>query len=340
MNYRRLGKAGIKVSEIGFGNWLTHGEGGVSDDVARACVRRAFDLGVNFFDTADKYRRGLAEEVFGRELKAFRRQDLVLGTKVFLPMSENVNDRGLSRKHIFESVHNSMRRLQTDYIDLYQCHEFDPDVELYEIVRTMDDLTRQGKILYWGVSKWSALQIEEVCRLARQINAYPPVSNQSEYNLATRSVETNGVQAACLREGIGMLVIMPLKQGILSGKYSGGNVPPDSRGAREKLIKRALEEGGLELLDRVDRLQPIAERVNCTLPQLAIAWLLGRDAVSNVIIGATNAAQIEKNVAATGVELTADDITQIEEIFPPDLQAAAGQPTAGATSAPPFASAS
>jgi voltage-dependent potassium channel beta subunit len=318
MNYRRLGKAGVKVSEIGFGNWLTHGEGGVSDDAASACVRRAFELGVNFFDTADKYRLGLAEEVFGRELKAFRRQDLVLATKVCLPMSENVNDRGLSRKHIFEGVHNSLRRLQTDYIDLYQCHEFDSEVELYEIVRTMDDLTRQGKILYWGVSKWSAQQIESVCRVAHDINAYPPVSNQSEYNVVTRSVETNGVQTACLREGIGMLVFSPLKQGILSGKYSGGTVPADSRGAREKLIKKVLERGGLELLERVDRLRPIAQRANCTMPQLAIAWLLGRDAVSSVIIGATSVEQIEKNVAATGVELTAEDVAQIEELFPPD----------------------
>jgi aryl-alcohol dehydrogenase-like predicted oxidoreductase len=292
----------------------------VSDDAAGACVRRAFELGINFFDTADKYRLGLAEEVFGRELKAFRRQDLVLATKLCLPMSENVNDRGLSRKHIFESVHNSLRRLQTDYIDLYQCHEFDPEVELYEIVRTMDDLTRQGKILYWGVSKWSAQQIESVCRVAHDINAYPPVSNQSEYNVATRSVETNGVQTACLREGIGMLVFSPLKQGILSGKYSGGTVPTDSRGAREKLIKKVLERGGLELLDRVDRLRPIAERANCTMPQLAIAWLLGRDAVSSVIIGATSVEQIEKNVAATGVELTADDVAQIEELFPPDVE--------------------
>jgi voltage-dependent potassium channel beta subunit len=320
MNYRRLGKAGVKVSEIGFGNWLTHGEGGVSDDVAGACVRRAFDLGINFFDTADKYRRGLAEEVFGRELKVFRRQDLVLGTKVFLPMSDNVNDRGLSRKHIFEAVHNSLRRLQTDYIDVYQCHEFDPEVELYEIVRAMDDLTRQGKILYWGVSKWPAAEIEEVRRVAHALNAYPPVSTQGEYNVATRSVETNGVQAACVREGIGLLVFSPLKQGILSGKYSAGTVPAGSRGASEKMIKRALEEGGLELLDRVDRLEPIAQRAGCTLSQLAIAWVLGRDAVSSVMIGATNPEQIDENVAATGVELTEQVVAEIDELFPADVR--------------------
>jgi aryl-alcohol dehydrogenase-like predicted oxidoreductase len=320
MNYRRLGKAGIKVSEIGFGNWLTHGEGGVSDDVARACIRRAFELGINFFDTADKYRRGLAEEVFGRELKVFPRQDLVLGTKVGLRMSDNSNDRGLSRKHIFEGVHNSLRRLQTDYLDLYQCHDFHADVELYEIVRAMDDLVRQGKILYWGLSKWPAAQIESICRVARELNACAPVSHQSEYNVATRDVETDGVQATCLREGLGLLVFSPLKQGILSGKYSAGTVPADSRGAREKMIKKDLERGGVELLDRVDRLQPIAQRANCTMPQLAIAWLLGRDAVSSVISGATNAAQIDENVAATGVELTADDVRQIDELFPADVR--------------------
>jgi voltage-dependent potassium channel beta subunit len=316
VNYRRLGNAGVKVSEIGFGNWLTHGEGGVSDDVARACIRRAFELGINFFDTADKYRRGLAEEVFGRELKVFRRQDLVLGTKVFLRMSDNVNDRGLSRKHIFEGVHNSLRRLQTDYIDLYQCHEFDPDVELEEVVRAMDDLTRQGKILYWGLSKWPAAQIESVCRVARELNAHPPVSTQGEYNLVTRSVETNGVQAACLREGMGLLAFSPLKQGILSGKYSAGRVPAGSRGATEKLLKQALEEGGPELLARVDRLQPLAERAGCTIAQLAVAWLLRRDAVSSVLTGATRPAQVEENAAAADVELSAEDLAELEDLFP------------------------
>ena len=317
MNYRRLGKAGVKVSELGFGNWLTHGEGGVADEVARDCVRRAFELGINFFDTADKYRLGLAEEVYGRELKAFRRQDIVLGTKVFLRMSDNVNDRGLSRKHIFEGVHNSLRRLQTDYVDLYQCHEFDPDVELEEVVRAMDDLVRQGTILYWGVSKWPAAEVERVRGVARELNAHPPVSYQAEYNIATRSVETSGVQAACLREGIGLLVFSPLKQGILSGKYSAGEVPAGSRAASEKLIKKTLEQGGREFLDRVDRLRPIAERAGCTMPQLALAWLLRRDGVSSVITGATSAAQIDENVAATEVELPPEDVAAIEELFPP-----------------------
>jgi voltage-dependent potassium channel beta subunit len=316
MNFRRLGRAGVKVSELGFGNWLTHGEGGVSDDVARACLRRAFELGVNFFDTADKYRLGQAEEVYGRELRAFRRQDLVLGTKVFLRMSDNVNDRGLSRKHIFEGVHNSLRRLQTDYLDLYQCHEFDPDVEPDEVVRAMDDLVRQGTILYWGLSKWPADEIDRVCRVARELNASPPVSNQAQYNLAARAVETDGVQTACLRHRLGLLPFSPLQQGILSGKYSA-EVPAGSRGATERQIRKDLESGGRELLDRVDRLRPIAERTGCTMPQLAIAWLLGREAVSSVITGASSPAQVEENVAAVDVELTADDVAEIDELFAP-----------------------
>jgi voltage-dependent potassium channel beta subunit len=331
MNYRRLGEAGVNVSEIGFGNWLTHGEGGVTDDIARACIRRAFELGINFFDTADKYRRGLAEEVYGRELKVFRRQDVVLGTKVGLRMSDNPNDRGLSRKHIFEGVHHSLRRLQTEYLDLYQCHDFHADVELYEIVRAMDDLVRQGKILYWGLSKWPAAQIESVCRVARELNACPPVSHQSEYNVATRDVETDAVQATCLREGLGLLVFSPLKQGILSGKYSAGTIPANSRGAKEKLIKKVLEEGGPELLDRVDRLRPIAERAGCTVPQLAIAWLLRRNAVSSVIIGASKPEQVETNAAAIDVKLTENDVRDVEEVFSPGERAAEGEAPVRAT---------
>ena len=169
MDYRRLGKAGVKVAEIGFGNWLTQGEGGVPDDVARACIHRAFELGVNFFDTADIYRRGLAEEVFGRELKAFRRQDLVLATKLFRPMSDNINDRGLSRKHIVESVHNSLRRLQTDYIDLYQIHRPQSSVPIDETLGALDSLIRSEKVRYAGTSTFAAWQLMESLRVARQL---------------------------------------------------------------------------------------------------------------------------------------------------------------------------
>jgi voltage-dependent potassium channel beta subunit len=314
MNYRRLGTAGIKLSEIGLGSWLTYGYG-VDDDTARQCVRQALELGVNFFDTADAYHRGAAEEFLGRELQEARRRDLVLATKCFFPLSENVNDQGLSRKHIWESVHDSLRRLGTDYIDLYQCHRYDPDVELPEVVRAMDDLVRQGKILYWGVSEWSAEQIRAAGQCARAMNAVPPVSNQPEYSIAARRVETNGVQRACRECGLGMVVWSPLKQGVLTGKYSGGKIPRDSRAA-SRAMSAFLQQIDRKLADRVDRLRPITDRHGMTLAQLAIAWLLKREAVTSVIIGATRPAQVEENCNLLDAELTAEDLAQIDALFP------------------------
>ncbi len=314
MNYRKLGKAGVKLSEVGVGSWLTYGKG-VGDDASKACIRKAFDLGVNFFDTADVYHRGAAEEVFGRELTTFRRADLVIATKCFFPMSDGPNDRGLSRKHIFESVEASLKRLKTDYIDLYQCHRFDADVELFEVVRAMDDLIRQGKILYWGVSEWPALEIKNACAIARGMNACPPYSNQPEYSIAARRVETNGVQAACVQEGLGMVVWSPLKQGLLSGKYSGGRVPADSRAASDKM-NDFLREINRDVVDRVDRMKPIADRHRISLAQLAIAWLLKRAALTSIIIGATRVAQVEENCAACATNLTPDDMAEIDKLFP------------------------
>ncbi len=313
MNYRRLGRAGIKLSEIGLGSWLTYGAG-VDDETSRACVRRAFDLGINFFDTADVYDHGKAEEVYGRELSALRRPELVIATKCYFPMSDEVNDRGLSRKHIFESVEASLERLQTDYVDLYQCHRFDPEVELFELVRAMDDLIRQGKILYWGVSEWPAPEITNVCALARQINACPPASNQPQYSIVARQVEVDGVQDACRENGLGMVVFSPLKQGILTGKYSGGTIPADSRAASDQM--GVFLKVDRRLVDRVDRLRPIAERNGMSLAQLAIAWLLRRDAVTSVIVGATKVAQIEENVASTKFKLSDEDVAQVDELFP------------------------
>ncbi len=316
MNYRRLGRAGIKVSEIGLGNWLTHG-GGVDEGTARACIRRAFELGINFFDSADVYRRGAAEEVFGRELKAFRRPDLAIATKCFFPMSDAPNDRGLSRKHIWESVDASLRRLQTDYLDLYQCHRFDPDVEMFELVRAMDDLIRRGKILYWGVSEWPAIEIKNAVAVARSLNACPPVSNQPEYSIAARRVETNGVQSTCRQDGLGLVVWSPLKQGILTGKYSGGKIPAGSRAASESM-SGFLKEIDRNLVDRVDKLRPLAQRVGCSLAQLAIAWLLKRDAMASVIVGASRAEQIDENVAACAfaAKLGTEDMSEIDNLFP------------------------
>jgi len=314
MEYRRLGKAGIRLSEIGLGSWLTYGCG-VDEDMASACLHRAVDLGVNFFDTADVYHRGAAEECLGRQLRGLRRRDLVLATKCYFPMSDNVNDRGLSRKHIRESLHDSLRRLQTDYVDLYQCHRPDPEVEMDEIVRTMDDLIRAGKILYWGVSEWSAEDIRRAHESAAALNAVPPASNQPEYSIAARRVETNGVQRTCRELGVGMVLWSPLKQGVLTGKYSGGQIPRDSRAASPEM-SMFLREIDRNLADRVDRLRPIADRHGLTLAQLAIAWLLRREAVTSVIIGASRVTQVEEDCTRLDIELTADDMGQIDALFP------------------------
>ncbi len=314
MLYRRLGVSGVKVSAIGFGNWLTHG-GGVADEQARACIRRAWELGINFFDTADIYRKGAAETFLGPELKQFRRQDIVLATKVFWPMSDNVNDRGLSRKHIHEAVDQSLRRLQTDYIDLYQCHRFDSEVPVYEVVRAMDDLIRRGKVLYWGVSEWPSLEIKNACSIARQIHADPPVSEQPEYSMAARRVETNGVQRACEQEGMGMIVWSPLKQGLLTGKYSGGKTPAGSRAASADM-NAFLQQIDREIVDRVDQLRPIAERAGGSLAQLALAWVLSRAAVSSAIVGATRPEQLTENVRAAELRLAEPDLAAIDALFP------------------------
>jgi voltage-dependent potassium channel beta subunit len=314
VNYRRLGRAGLRVSEIGLGTWLTYGRG-VEEATSDACIRRAFDLGINLFDSADVYSRGEAESVLGHKLKAFGRQDVVLATKCYFPMSESPNDRGLSRKHVFESVHASLQRLQTDYIDLYQCHRFDPEVELFELVRAMDDLIRQGKILYWGVSEWPADRIQAACDLAGQLHACPPASDQPEYSYAARRVETNGVQRVCLELGLGMLVWSPLRQGLLTGKYSGGAIPRDSRAASPQM-NQFLTQIDRGVADRVDRLRPMAQRHDMTLAQLAIAWLAQREGVSSILIGASRPAQIDENVAALGFTLTSDDLAAIDALFP------------------------
>lgn len=315
MKYRRLGNAGVKVSEVSLGNWLTHSFG-IENEQAAACTKAAFDLGINFFDTANVYNRGGAESFWGKELKQFRRDDLVLATKVFFPMSDDVNDRGLSRKNIVRAVEASLGRLKTDYIDLYQCHRYDSEVPVAEVVRAMDDLIRQGKIVYWGVSEWPALQIKNACEIARQTGACPPVSNQPEYSIAARRVETNGVQTACVQEGLGMVIWSPLKQGVLTGKYSGVNKPAGSRGADEKMSGFFPDLEG-ELPSKVDQLKPIAEKHNISLAQLALAWLLHRDAVSSVIIGATKPEQVKENAAAIEAELTPEDLETIDSIFPP-----------------------
>jgi voltage-dependent potassium channel beta subunit len=314
MQYRSLGRSGLKVSEIALGSWLTLGSS-VDREATREIVHRACDLGINLFDTADVYASGQAEEVLGQALRAIPRRTVVIASKAFFPMSEHANDRGLSRKHLFESVEASLRRLGTDYLDLHQCHRADPATPIEETVCAYEDLIRQGKILYWGVSEWKPAQIAEACRVADRRLAYRPVSNQPQYSLLRRQIEAELVPA-CEREGLSQIVFSPLGQGVLSGKYSGGAKPSGSRAAdaqRNQFMRTYLAP---ESLARVDRLAPIANELGITPAQLALAWCLRRPSIASVIVGATRPSQLDENAKASGVEIPPELLSRIDAIAP------------------------
>jgi voltage-dependent potassium channel beta subunit len=316
MEYRTLGRSGLRVSEISLGSWLTFGSA-VDVTRTRDVVRAAYDLGVNFFDTADVYARGAAEEALQEAISDLPRPYLVIATKAFFPMSDRPNDRGLSRKHLFESVEASLRRLGTDYLDLHQCHRPDPSVPMEETVRAYEDLIRQGKLLYWGVSEWRAAQIVDACRFADLQRGFRPISNQPEYSLLQRRIERE-VVPVCEREGLGQVVWSPLAQGVLTGKYSGGNVPAGTRAAdqeRSGFMQRFLRS---DVLGRVDRLRPFADALGVSLAQLALAWCLRQRNVSSVIVGATSVRQVEENTKASGLRIPQEMIEKIDAVFPAD----------------------
>lgn len=307
MQYRKLGRSSVKVSEIALGGWLTQGRS-ISDETTTSLVHRAYDLGVNFFDTADVYNNGEAEKSLGIAIQGLRREDLFIGTKCFFPFSEKPNDRGLSRKHIVESVHASLKRLKLDYIDLMQFHRFDPETQLEESIRAVDDLIRQGKILYWGVSQWRAHAIMDAHRTAATLNAHSLVSNQPLYNMMAREIESS-VIPTCTQLGIGQVVWSPLAQGVLTGKYKPGQAPPaGSRGADDKSNMFMGEVLTDEVLSRVEKLGVYAQELGLTLPQLALGWCLRQPILSSVIVGATSLEQLEANVSASGV-------TQPDEVW-------------------------
>jgi aryl-alcohol dehydrogenase-like predicted oxidoreductase len=317
MQYRRLGRTGLKVSAIALGNWLTHG-GYVEDQTAIACVQHAFDRGINFFDTANAYRRGGAEEVLGRALRDIPRSSYVLATKVFFQMRDGPNDRGLSRKHIMEQAHASLRRLGVEYVDLYQCHRYDVDTPLDETLRALDDLISQGKVLYAGVSEWTAEQIGSAVSFAREHNMDQIASNQPRYSLLEPYIEKE-VLPLCEREGIGQVVFSPLAQGVLTGKYRPGQpLPAGSRaaigGEASQFLGRFLKA---DVLQAVDRLRPIADELGITMGQLALAWVLRQKGVSCAIIGASRPEQIDENVKAADVTLDQATLRAIEEIIAP-----------------------
>ncbi len=304
MNYRRLGMWGLKLSEVGFGSWLNFNQG--DQERADLLHRTAYEHGINFFDTANVYGRGQTEVIVGRALKPFRRDTYVLATKVFWPFQSDwpfpeANDRGLSRKHIFQQCHASLKRLDTDFIDLYQCHRYDEHAPLFETCRAMSDLVDLGKILYWGVSEWNADQIDDAVTLCDEHGWHRPVSNQPLYNMLERHWEEE-VFPTCERLGLGLVNFSPLCEGLLTGKYLEG-VPDGSRAADEKLgqfIKSRLTD---ENLARVSRLREVAAGLGIPLSNLALAWCLDRPELTSTIIGASRPEQIVENVRASDVKL-------------------------------------
>ncbi len=315
MQYRRLGASGLKVSEVCLGSWLTFGNA-TEDQTAQACIARAYELGINFFDTANVYARGASETVVGKALQQFPRDTYVVATKVFFQMSDSPmpNNRGLSRKHVMEQCEASLKRMGLDYIDLYQCHRYDAETPLEETLRALDDLVSQGKVLYVGFSQWAAEQIEDAVKFQTEHNMDRFVSSQPHYNMLGREVE-QAVIPLCEREGIGQIVYSPLAQGLLTGKYKPGQpIPADSRAADPKQ-NMFLNEGKLDeaILEKVQKLVPIAEAAGLTMPQLALAWCLRQENVSSVIIGASRPAQVDDNAGASGVTLSPETLQAIDE---------------------------
>ena len=312
MEYRRLGSTGMYVSEISYGNWITHGSQ-VESEAAIKCVREALSQGITTFDTADVYANTKAEVVLAKALKGVRRESYELFTKVYWPTGPGKNDRGLSRKHIMESCHASLKRLKTDHIDLYQLHRFDFETPLEESLSALDDLVRQGKVMYVGFSEWTAEQIARGLKIQDQRGYDRFVSSQPQYSALWRVIEAEVVPLS-QREGIGQIVWSPMAQGVLTGKYLPGKKAPAGSRATDKksgaaMISRWMKD---DVLEAVQLLKPIAESVDLSMSQLALAWVLQNPNVSSAIMGATKPAQIRDNVKASGVKLPAEVMKAID----------------------------
>lgn len=317
MRYRRLGRAGMQVSEVGLGSWLTYG-GGVEEQTARECIRAAYDLGINFFDTANVYATGESEKVVGAALKEYPRDTLVVATKVFFPMREGANGSGLSRKHIREQCDASLKRLGMDYIDLYQCHRWDPNTPVEETILALEGLVEAGKILYYGVSEWKAWQIAEGMRVATERGLYGMASNQPYYNMLGREIEREVIPVS-ERLGVGQVVYSPLAQGVLTGKYLPGQPAPEGSRASDPKQNAFLTpgEGSMseDTLTRVQNLKPVAERLGLSMAQLAVAWILRQSNISSVIVGASRPDQVRDNAAAVEHSLSEETLKEIDGIL-------------------------
>jgi aryl-alcohol dehydrogenase-like predicted oxidoreductase len=315
MEYRHLGRSGLRVSEIAYGNWITHGSQ-IEEEAATACVHAALDVGISTFDTADAYAAGRAEEILGRALSGVRRESVEIATKVYWPLGEGPNNSGLSRKHIRESIDNSLRRLGTDYVDLYQAHRYDYDTPLEETMRALDDLVRAGKVLYVGVSEWRAEQIADGLRIAADLRLDRIVASQPQYNMLWRVIEPE-VVPLCEKEGIGQVCFSPIAQGVLTGKYRPGAPPPagsratdEASGAR--FISRWMRD---DVLTAVQGLLPLAAQAGLSPSQLALAWVLQNPNVSTAIAGGSRPEQVRDNAEAAGVRLEADLMRQIDDVL-------------------------
>jgi aryl-alcohol dehydrogenase-like predicted oxidoreductase len=318
MDFRHLGNSGLQISEITYGNWLTHGSQ-VENDVATKCVRAALDAGITSFDTADAYANGQAEVVLGEALKGERRQSLEIFTKVFWPVGpdpKGKNDTGLSRKHVLESIDGSLRRLQMDYVDLYQAHRYDLFTPLEETMQAFADVVHAGKAHYIGVSEWTAEQIRNAHALAQDLGI-SLVSSQPQYSMLWRIIEDD-VVPTCRELGLGQIVWSPIAQGVLTGKYKPGEQPPagsratDEKGGGARTVKAFMTD---DILTRVQQLTPLAGDLGLSLAQLAVAWVLQNDNVSAAIIGASRPEQVSENVKAAGVRIPADVMARIDEIL-------------------------
>lgn len=314
MKYRKLGKWGLKVSEIALGSWMTDLGGGSAVETAKDSVRRAFDLGVNFFDCADAYSGGQAEVFLGNVLKEYPRNSYVVSSKVFFPVGPGANDWGLSRKHIFEQVDKSLKNLQVDYLDMYFCHRYDFETPVEETMQALSDLVAQGKILYYGVSEWSPVQITEALGVIKEMRLRPMSVIQPQYNMFDRYIEDE-IIGICEKNGIGIVPFSPLSQGLLTGKYRKGMpIPEGSRATHQadKQINNLLTD---ENLDKVEKLVKMAGELGTNLSVLALAWTLRKSQISSLITGATKPSQIENNVSASGFEIPQNAIDEIERIL-------------------------
>lgn len=315
MEYRNVGKSGLKVSEIAVGSWMTDLAGNEKKKVAEDTIRLAYDRGVNFFDCADAYSGGEAERFLGKVLRDYRRSSYVVSSKVFFPTGPSANERGLSRKHIFENIDRTLTNMQLDYIDLYYCHRFDPSTPMEETLRALSALVDQGKILYYGVSEeWGGSRLIEAQKIIERYNLHPMTCLQPQYHMMDRYIE-HEIMGICERYGIGITPFSPLAQGLLTGKYTKGQPYPEGSRATHQADKQVNHLLTDENLDKVEAMKKIAQDLGITMSVLALAWILRKDIVSSVITGASKPSQLETNLAAAGFQIPANAQREIDKIL-------------------------